>query len=56
MKLENIKIGQMLILLDFERNRTVKVSEIDDTGKLWVLMPEGDILDVDPEDLREPKF
>jgi hypothetical protein len=53
-KVKDLLIGEYLILIDFERNRTVRVHEIDDTGKIWVLMPEGDILDVDLEDLRRP--
>lgn len=65
MEKQEIKIGDRLILKGFERNRTVCVRSFEEipylkNGKLckyhqaWVQMPEGDLLNVDIEELCKP--
>lgn len=52
---KEIKIGEWYVLPGFERNRVVKVIEIEEQNEIaWVRMPEGDLMDVDFEDIREP--
>jgi hypothetical protein len=54
MKNNEIEVNKTYILVGFERNRAVKVME-KSQNEIWVRMPEGDLMPVDAEDLRETK-
>src|SRR5258708_31005394 len=54
MKTNEIEVNKTYILVGFERNRAVKVME-KSQNEIWVRMPEGDLMPVDAEDLRETK-
>lgn len=55
LKLEEIKKGDWLILMGFERNRTVKILKVTADNQIEVRMPEGDRMDVSLSDLRKPQ-
>lgn len=50
-----LNIGKHLILLDFERNRPVKILKVIADNEIWVRMPEGDSMQVNLSDLADPK-